>query len=244
MSALGQLIELRGIPTVAIGLVRLHMEKIRPPRGLWTPFQLGRPLGEPQDRDFQRRVLTRALRLLERADGPAILEDFPDDPPGWASRPGWGPPVALEGAGSSPRNAAEWRAAVEAEIAAIAPDWARARERFGRTTVGLSGMPSDAWPSFMTAFLNGELPSGPAPHHFAPALALRFVVDDVKAYYMEAAQSAGPQPASRQIDAWFWRETLAAKLLQVMRVQGMASGDKALKTVSSRFLVPAPFVAT
>lgn len=80
--------ESRGFATTAIGLVRYQMEQVKPPRGLWTPFQLGRPLGEPEDAVFQRRVLMQALGLLERTDGPVILEDFPDDPPGWSDRPG------------------------------------------------------------------------------------------------------------------------------------------------------------
>ena len=83
MSALGHMMEQRGFATVAIGLIRVQMEKVRPPRGLWTPFQLGRPLGEPENSSFQRRVLLAALGLLERTDGPVILEDFPEDPPGW-----------------------------------------------------------------------------------------------------------------------------------------------------------------
>jgi len=67
------MLEARGTPTVAIGLVRPQMERTRPPRGLWTPFQLGRPLGEPGDPEFQRRVLMRALGLLERRDGPVVF---------------------------------------------------------------------------------------------------------------------------------------------------------------------------
>ena len=63
------MLELKGIPTTTIGLVRPHMDKIGPPRGLWVPFQLGRPLGEPGDKDFQRRVVLQALALLERKDG-------------------------------------------------------------------------------------------------------------------------------------------------------------------------------
>ena len=84
MSALASRIEAQGIATTTIGLVRPHMEQSRPPRGLWVPFQLGRPLGEAEDKAFQRRVLIQALHLLERTDGgPIILEDFPDDPPSW-----------------------------------------------------------------------------------------------------------------------------------------------------------------
>lgn len=235
------MIELRGVPTVVIGLVRLHMEKIQPPRGLWTPFQLGRPLGEPGDVAFQRRVILQALKLFERNDGPVLLEDFPDDPPGWLDLPGWRPAISLPKPEAQPTPAA-WQAALTAEMALIAPHWMKARERRGRTSVGVSGQSPEAWPAFMAAFLDGKLPAGPAPHLVAPALALRFAVDDLKAYYTEATQAAGAAPASRQLDAWFWRETCAGKLLQALRVHAMASENNALQTVGGRFFIPAPWV--
>ena len=241
VSALAKLLELRGIPTTAIGLVRLHMEKIQPPRGLWVPFQLGRPLGEPNDRDFQRRVLKQALGLLERKDGPTISEDFPDDPPGWTEFPGWQAPCALPAHGPLDSSSA-LRDAVAKEIAALAPDWARARETLGRTTVGNSHQEPEAWPQFMTAFLDGETPSGPTPLLEKPALALRFVVDDIKAYYYECAMSDGKGPASRQVDSWFWHETAAADLLRALRLTGMESDHNAFKTVSGRFFVPVPWI--
>jgi hypothetical protein len=41
---------------VQISLVREHTEKINPPRALWVPFELGRPVGPPDEPAFQRRV--------------------------------------------------------------------------------------------------------------------------------------------------------------------------------------------
>ena len=245
MSALAQLIELRGTPTVVLALVRVQIEKVRPPRGLWTTFQLGRPMGEPGGKELQHRVLRQALSLLERTDGPVILEDFPDDDPNWTDQPGWRPPVSfnVDAKGSTkPSTPAEWEKAIAAEIAALAPHWARAQHRFGRTTVGLSCMPPEALPAFMASFLAGELPSAPSSHLAAPGLSLRFAVDDLKAYYTESAQADGGAPASRQIDGWFWRETLGGAFVQALRVAGMASENNGLKTVSGRFFVPAPWI--
>jgi hypothetical protein len=240
VSALAKLLELKGIPTTAIGLVRLHMEKIVPPRGLWTPFQLGRPLGEPGDKAFQRRVLMQALSLLERKDGFPILEDFPEDPPGWSDLPGWRPPFELPAPNA--KTAAELRNAVENEIAALAPHWVNAKAAFGRTTVGNSRQKPEAWPAFMTAFLDGELPTGPTPFLEKPALALRFAVDDIKAYYEESAMSDGRTPASRQVYDWFWFNTAAGDLLRALRLKGMESDNNALKTVAGRFFVPVPWI--
>ena len=86
MCALAHMLEERGFSTVAIASVRAQAEKTRPPRALWTTSQLGRPLGEPGDAPFQRRVLLAALALLERTDGPVILEDFNEDPRGGGTR--------------------------------------------------------------------------------------------------------------------------------------------------------------
>ncbi|MGE0769212.1 MAG: hypothetical protein AB7L90_22435 [Hyphomicrobiaceae bacterium] len=243
MSALAHMIEGRGIPTTVVGLVRPHLEKARPPRSLFVPFQLGRPLGEPDDPAFQLRVLRHALGLLERTDGPVILEDFPDDPPGWSELAGWQPSVALHaGRPAAAADSETWTTAFRGELAHLAPYYQRAMARHGRTTVGLSRLPTEAWPDFAVAFLDGSLPAPPLGLPTS-AIALRFLSDDIKAFYGEAVQADGPRPASRQIDQWFWRKTVAGALLQALRRVGMDSGNNALKTVSGRFFVPAPYVA-
>jgi hypothetical protein len=232
------MLEARGTPTVAIGLVRPQIERTRPPRGLWTPFQLGRPLGDPDDPAFQRRVLLQALGLLERRDGPVILEDFPDDPPNWPDTPGWQPP--LQPASETPDGPAGWEAALTREMAALRPAWERACARYGRTTIGLSGQAPALWPACIARFLAGELPAV-APHETA-ALTLRFLCDDLKAMYSEAAQADGAPPSSRQIDAWFWSGTIGGRLLIALRSLALQSGNNALKTVGGRFFVPAQFL--
>lgn len=232
------MLESHGVPCVAIGAVRVQMEKTQPPRGLFVPFQLGRPLGEPEDAGFQRRVLLSALRLLERTDGPVILEDFPDDPAGWRDAPEWVPPLVPDA--GTPSAAGEWRDAFAAELAALQPIWARARTRFGRSTVGLSFMPPADWPAIAAAFLGGDLPR--VAGHETAALALQFMSDDIKAFYGEAGQAIGPAPASRQLDAWFWRGTLAGRLLIRLRATATESDNNAVKTVGGRFLVPAPWL--
>jgi hypothetical protein len=63
--------------------------------------------------------------------------------------------------------------------------------------------------------------------------------DDIKAFYYEAAQAEGWAPSARQIDTWFWRQTVAGQLLIALRAMAMASENNALKTVGGRFFVPA-----
>jgi hypothetical protein len=232
------MLESRGVPTVALGAVRVQMEKTQPPRGVFVPFQLGRPLGEPEDAAFQLRVLRHALGLLERTDGPVILEDFPDDPSGWQDAPGWLPPSVPDP--GVPASADAWRSAFAAELAALQPVWAQARARFGRSTAGLSFVAPSEWPTLAAAFVAGELPL--VAGHATAALALRFLCDDIKAFYGEAGQAVGPAPSSRQLDAWFWRGTLAGQLLLALRATAMASENNAMKTVGGRFFVPAPWL--
>ncbi len=236
---MAHMLEERGLPTTAVALVLPQVEKTRPPRAVMTPFMLGRPFGEPNNPAFQRRVLMQALELLERTDGPVILEHFPDENPSWFDRPDWVPAVTLPARGN-PLTSREWESALRTELALVFPAWERFKARFGRTTVGLSGQPPEAWPAFAIAFLDGGLPTVSA--HATPALALRFLADDLKALYSEAVQADGGPPSARQIDGWFWRQTIAGQLLITLRAMAMQSENTALKTVGGRFFVPGPFV--
>jgi hypothetical protein len=181
-------------------------------------------------------VLLAALGLLERTDGPAILEHFTEDPPGWQDAPGWRAPPLVE-TDDPLETPGAWAAAFSAELSALLPLWRSAQTRFGRTTVGLSFQAPMAWPRFATRFLAGELPA--VPELDTPALALRMLSDDIKALYGEAAQAEGPAPSAHQIDLWFWRQTVAGRLLIALRAMAMASENNALKTVGGRFFVPA-----
>jgi len=227
--ALAHELEARGFATVALAAVRAQAEKTRPPRALWTAGLLGRPLGAAGDAAYQTLVLRAALGLLERTDGPVILEDFPEDPPDAADHPGWTAPTL-----GAPANFAT-------ELQALLPVWQQAQQRFRRTTVGLSFQSPEHWAECAASFLAGGLPVV-APLD-TPALTLRSLCDDIKALYGEAAQAAGPPPSARQVDTWFWHQTQAGALLQRLRVMAVASNNTALKTVGGRFFVPAPWVA-
>ena len=94
MGALGHFLERQGIPTTGISLVREHTEIVRPPRALWVTFELGRPMGIPDDAPFQRRVVKAALDLLACTDGP-LIADYPEHVPESADFEGWACPINL-----------------------------------------------------------------------------------------------------------------------------------------------------
>ena len=66
--------------TASISLIREQTERVRPPRALWVPFPLGRPLGIPGDTNFQLDVLRATLGMLSTATEP-VIEDYPIEAP-------------------------------------------------------------------------------------------------------------------------------------------------------------------
>jgi hypothetical protein len=77
VSVLAHVFEAAGIATVVLSSVREMAVKVAPPRALHCEFPLGRPLGRPNDVEFQLDVLTRAFALLESPAGP-VLVDHPE----------------------------------------------------------------------------------------------------------------------------------------------------------------------
>ena len=236
MSALAHLIEQRGIATVSLGIIRLHMEKVRVPRGLWVPFELGRPLGEPGDAAFQHRVVLAALSLLERTDGPVILEDYAEEAPGRLPQEGWRPAIDLPAVAipGSDASAADWAAALRAEWAPLT--------RQAVTTIGGSRLDREQWPELIAAFASGTPPKQSPVAALRPVQAARYAADDLKALYTEAAVAAGDRPSSAQVLDWFWTTTVAAALLRQVRAACLASDDRVLNLVATQF-VPASRVS-
>jgi D-proline reductase (dithiol) PrdB len=236
VSALAHFIEDEGIATTGISLVREHTAGYRPPRFLWVPFPLGRPFGPPGAQAFQRRVLLAALALLVREDGPVVLEDFPDDPPA-GTAPGtddaWACPVSFP---APPPDPSDLASAVAAEVAALAPWYALARERRGRTVVGLTGQQPDT----VAAYLAGFLHATPAPLRPERSAGenVKLACEDLKAFYAEGATARpGPVDAGALAD-WFWGETAAGRLMLALEDVLATHPDQSLRLVASDYLVP------
>lgn len=220
MGALGHFLERAGIPTVGISLVREHTETIRPPRALWVTFELGRPLGVPDDPAFQRRVLRAALDLFDRTDGP-LIADYPEHIAEAVDLTGWSCPIDLAPAQTD---------ALAAEIARLAIWYDRAVTARGRTTVGVSGLDMSAAGKMVVAALAGSLPA---------AQPLKQAIDDLKAYYLEAA-SAFPSPGSPKTrKAWLWGDTALAAALLALQPKLAASVDPGHKILGNLTLIPA-----
>jgi hypothetical protein len=225
VSALGHYLEEEGIASVAIALVRPQAENTRPPRALWVPFELGRPIGPPNDAAFQKRVISTALGLLEAEKQASLIVDFPDDDPREAPDPGWRAP-------SAPAPAE----AFEAEMRALAPLYAQSCTERGRSTVGLSGLPPAEFGAYIAAWLRGESPASPV-EGMSSLLALRFAIDDLKAYTLEAAIAGHVRPSSKQLGDWLWNQSACGAAIRALR-ERLIAGDERQQAVAA-FFVPA-----
>jgi hypothetical protein len=239
VGGLAHFFEEEGIPTTQISLVRLHTEIIKPPRALWVPFEMGRPLGVPNNPSFQKRVLLAALDLLEAASGP-ILEDFPEDAPAVSGQVGvLSCPVDF-GRNETDLNEKERLcAALKREMRSIRPWYDRGVKQRGRTTVGVSGLDLEHIPGFICAFLDADPPDPPRDDISLP-YTLNLATDDLKAFYLEAITSQPGQESlsSKALSDWFWGETVAGKALLAIREHLQASDDIMMKRISNLLIVP------
>ncbi len=239
MSALAHYIEAAGIPTVLIALVREHAAAIKPPRALWVSFELGRPLGAPENPAFQRRALDAALALLARPSGP-VLEDFPEDAPAEAgdagADEGWVCPVSFaRPAQGAPET---HRARVAAETAQLRPWHETWKRRHGATGVGVSGCDIDALAAFIAGYADGRDVASPIEGADI-ADALKLAVGDLMTFYQEAANAQPGAPGGSQaVSDWFWGETAAGKALLGVRRRGMGSEDPRLKRLAGGLILP------
>ena len=130
------------MPTTEISLLREHSAAIKPPRALWVPYELGRPLGVPNDAEFQKRVLRACLGLIEAEEGP-VLEDYPEDvPDNYISTEedmnGMFCPIDLP---PPPSNDSDFTQNLQHELSSLMPWYELAVDKRGRTTVGVSEIP-------------------------------------------------------------------------------------------------------
>ncbi len=208
MSGLAHILEREGIATVLIALVPQHVERMRPPRALLVPFEMGRPLGDPGHRDFQRRVLIAALRLAERADVP-VIDVFEEDAPAPVAEDmeGWACQVSLP----NPEASAGSTPALLAEIELLEPWCERATVARRRTGVGASGMHIEEVARFLLDCCDGEPVTSPVSG-LPVADAFKLAAEDLKLFYLEAA-TARPGAGSTVLADWFWQDTAAGALL-------------------------------
>ena len=216
---LSHFLQRNGIATTSISLIREQSEAVKPPRALWVPFPLGRPLGVADNPEFQLDVLRSALALLETATEPTIV-DYPHDAPDGGGDGVWACAIELPEPETS-----ELETSLRREVDLLMPRFLEARRRRRRTTVGMSGAQVedvDKLISFAISIAEGSgfnqippIAEGPSWRHPMPML-VRFVIEDLRAFYQEAVTSdsdAAP-PSQHDMHTWIFQETALGRVLQ------------------------------
>lgn len=191
------------------------------PRFLWVPFELGRPFGAPHEPDFQRRVLHDALALVDRTDGPVVLEDFPDDAPGSDDQAVWACPVSFA---PSETEAPELLAAIRAEIGQLAP-WAE----LGPTPTPNTGSTLDEMVAYLRTVADGADDD---------VERIRLNADDLRTWYLHAVSQQPGRATSHDRNDWFFRETAAARLLGSVAAALVDHPSGMVRAFGNRGIIP------
>jgi hypothetical protein len=224
VSGLAHFLEDEGLSTVVVALVREHVFKMSPPRALWVPFEMGRPFATPGDVELQQRVLKAALSLLDEPGEEPLLKDYAEEASDRDGDVNWVFPGLLD------------TESVIDEANAVLPIWHKAQTRINRTTVGISGLSAEAAVEYIDRYFSPD--PMPNPKGMAPVSRARFAVDDIKAFYFEAAFASGSRPSSFQLNEWFWKKTRAGRMILDFQEATRVADDKNLRTISGSLIPP------
>ena len=228
---LAHFLERAGIATVVISLIRKHSDTIRPPRTLFVPFELGRPLGDPGDVAGQKDVLCNALDLLQETGSEPISVDYPD-PAATLQDVNWRPPMDLPNPGSSVSASALLR-----ELEVVLTSYRQHAANQSRTTFGNSGLS----PEQVVAIVCELLEPGASNGTRKSSKLVRFAIDDLKTIYLEAACLGSTSLTSAQLGQWFWRATMAGQVIAGLRAEFLVGTDKGRRMIAP-FMVPGEWV--
>ena len=226
--------------TTSISLIREQSEAVRPPRALWVPFALGRPLGSADDPEFQKQVLRAAFALLQSAEGPTI-DDYPVEAPDEAGAGQWACPVNLP-----MPEATTITDRLLAEVARLAPWSAETRAARRRTLFGASGAAPDQVNEVARALGaladGGELSVSPevgVDWAFEMPVLVRHLADDLRTFYHEAvASQPGPgAPNHAALTEWIFGGTVMGEALQVV-ADHLTALDTPIARLTRGFLIP------
>ena len=251
MGGLANFIERAGVATTSISLIREHSEAVGPPRALWVPFPLGRPLGVAGDNAFQPGITCRAQLV---GDG-----DFTRNR--GLSRRGSEHGRARRMGLSGQLRAAQaptLEQRLRMEIARLNPWAEETRRARGRTLIGASGGSTetlDAIAAVLAYVADGgdvhQLPKTDgdgqpidvAWWHTMPFL-LRHLAEDLRIHYQEAvaAQPGGGQPTHRELTQWIFSQTVLGETLTKVGETITATGERRLLTLRGH-IIPEGFVA-
>jgi hypothetical protein len=201
-----------------------------------VPYELGRPLGKPNDKDFQNRVLRACLELLSADSGP-VLEDYPEDVPAEAANDDMTGMVCPIDLPAPPSDDSELVQNLLTEIGQIAPWYQIAVQERGRTTVGISTLDIEDAARFLVDFIEDPTTTS-IVEKFKTGPLLKFVCEDLKAFYSEAMSAQPGMSSSLAVENWLWNDTVLGKTLWKFRDENLDHPDAYTQYFARRSLIP------
>jgi hypothetical protein len=207
-----------------------------------VPYELGRPLGVPNDPAFQTRVLMAALGLLDAESGPLLVDYEEDVPDGGVeldedAMTGLVCPIDLPKLPEANAPASALGRALMSEIDGLAPWYDLAVRARGRTTVGPSGLDIKDAAKFLAGFLEDQ--STPAPRDdLEKGRVLKLAYEDLKAYYTESITAQPGYGTSLRVENWLFNETTFGQALWTLRDICRASDDEYEQYLGGNSIVP------
>lgn len=226
--------------TTSISLIREQSEAVRPPRALWVPFALGRPLGSAGDPAFQTAVLRAAFALLDTATEPTI-EDYPVEAPEEAGPEAWSCPLSIP----APEQTTITDRLV-AEVARLGPWAAETRSARGRTLFGATGATPDQFDQVARALgsiaddgVLDEPPDLGIDWAFDMPVLVRHLADDLRTFYHEAvaAQPGSGAPNHEALTEWIFAGTALGEALLAV-ADHLTELDTPMARLTRGFLIP------
>jgi hypothetical protein len=224
---LSRIFEAAGTSTVAISLVREHTVAVKPPRAVFVPFPLGLPLGHPGAAGEQRAVLDLAFSTLAAPAGPVLVE-YPDTASDEHGSPYQASDVTLDD------RARELDLATE--VARLLPAWEAHRAATGRTAIGLCGVPPQRFRDvvrFLEAYLCDTGSDSPdRPGGVDLPTYVRWCVEDVRVFYIEARLQSHPSETSDERALWLLGGTALGAFLRELKAAMESSDDPKTKAAA------------
>jgi hypothetical protein len=164
------------------------------------------------------------LSLLDEPGPEPLLRDYPEEASNPDGDPDWKFPGQLS------------VESVVAEAKSLLPLWHRARTLLNKTTVGISGLTPDAAVEYIDRYHSAD--PMPNPKGMARVSRARSAIDDIKVFYIEAAFANGGRPSSLQLNDWFWKQTLAGRMILDFQECARLTDDRNLNLIADSLVPP------
>jgi hypothetical protein len=189
----------------------------------------------PDDPLFQTRVLSAAFATLEHGGPGPVFAEFDEDIPGIdpLEDQQWACPVNFV-----KRPEEGFEGSVSQEIELLTPWYEKGQQDKGCTSVGASGLSVAEINRFLNRFFEDESTQENPSSDLPLGDTFKLAIEDLKAFYNEAAAAQPGYASSKDVADWFWGETSAGRMLLQLKQACSEHPDGLVKLVALFILVP------